>query len=224
MSKHKFSFLTAKKIQDLKEIKLKKRTHSKINWAVNAYNEWHDAKLNSCYEEVVFHVNLSDLDNLTKENLEGSMCFFISEVVKSKGDGLYPGKTLYEMCIAMQKYLQINKINWKLVEGDDFQDLGIVLDNVMKEHASLHVGTVTKQADLITFDYENKLWDRGILGEDCPDRLRNTVLFLSGIHLALRASDEHYNLRRDTPAGLESQLSFERNSMGQGALCIMKIL
>ena len=68
-----------------------------------------------------------------------------------------------------------------------------------------------------TYEFEEKLWQKGILGEDCPDRLRNTVLYLIGINLALRAGDEHYQLRRDFN-GKPSQFSFERNEDGQRCL------
>ena len=51
------------------------------------------------------------------------------------------------------------------------------------------------------------------MGDDTPDKLRSTVLFLLGINLALRAGDEHYYLRRDVP-GKSLQLSFERNEKG----------
>ena len=52
-----------------------------------------------------------------------------------------------------------------------------------------------------------------MLGEDSPDKLRSTVLYLLGVNCALRAGDEHYALRR--PGGCtSSQLSFEENSLG----------
>ena len=70
-----------------------------------------------------------------------------------------------------------------------------------------------RQAEVISMEYENKLWERGILGEDTPDKLRSTVLFLIGINCALRAGDEHYALRR--PGGCtSSQFSFECNEFG----------
>ena len=34
------------------------------------------------------------------------------------------------------------------------------------------------------------------LGEEGPNQLHDTVLFLLGMNLALRAGDEHYDLRR----------------------------
>ena len=55
-----------------------------------------------------------------------------------------------------------------------------------------------KQAAFIDVTFENSLWEKGVLGEESPDKLRNTVLFLLGINLGLRAGDEHYELRRET--------------------------
>ena len=83
----------------------------------------------------------------------------------------------------------------------------------MKEWAQNNIGTVKKQAELLSFDVENKLWTSGILGEESPDQLRNTVLFLIGLNVGLRAGDEYYALRHDAP-DLPSQLSFKRNEKG----------
>ena len=70
-----------------------------------------------------------------------------------------------------------------------------------------------KQAQFITYSYESEMWQKGVLGEDCPDRLKDTVLFLLGRQCALRASDEHYYLRHPSPSE-PSQLSFELNALG----------
>ena len=119
------------------------------------------------------------------------------------------------MIVAIQKYLNVNDIKWKLIDSKDpgFSELRTVLDNVMKERASLGIGTTKRQAEYISYGYENQLWEKGILGEDTPHKLRNTCLFLIRINCLLRAGDEHYNLRRDMP-GRPSQLSFKRNFVG----------
>ena len=36
----KIHFMTSQKISDFKEIKLKMRAGSKLNWAINAYKDW----------------------------------------------------------------------------------------------------------------------------------------------------------------------------------------
>ena len=141
-----------------------------------------------------------------------SMCYFIPEVVKQNNE-LYPGPSLYQMCVAIQKYLNHNKLPWKIIEGGEFLDIKIVLDNVMKERTEMGVGTNKKIAKLITFDMEADLWKRGFLGSDTPDKLRTTVFYLLGLNCCLRGVGEHYALRRDMPEKM-SQLTFERDSNG----------
>ena len=88
----------------------------------------------------------------------------------------------------------------------------------MKEHTAANIGVVPKQAELITYEMEKKLWENGVLGEDNPDQLRNTVLFLLGVNMYLRAVEDHYNLCRSMP-GNPSQISFEMNDKGK--LCMV---
>ena len=45
-------------------------------------------------------------------------------------------------------------------------------------------------------EYEQVLWEKGILGEDSPDKLRQTVFFLIGVRSGLRGLKEQYELRR----------------------------
>ena len=43
-----------------------------------------------------------------------------------------------------------------------------------------------------SLEFEEKLWSDNILGEDSPDKLCSTVLYLLGVNCALRAGDKHY--------------------------------
>ena len=136
---------------------------------------------------------------------------------------MYPAKTLYQMIVAIQKYLNVNKIPWKLIDSPQFESVKNVLDNVMKEHTQLNVGTVKKQAELITYDQENMLWKEGVLGENSPDKLRNTVLFLLGVNLALRAGMNITNFVEIFQANPHNY--HLRGTQGvSGVWCIVKIL
>ena len=139
------------------------------------------------------------LPHLTIVNFKHALCYFIAEVTKSKGDGLYPGATVYQVVVAIQKYLHLNKIPWKIIEGPEFEDIKTVLDNVIKECTAQNIGVKKRQAQFIPYEFESEMWSKGVLGEDCPDRLRDTVLFLIGTHCTLQASDEYYYLHHDTP-------------------------
>ena len=81
---------------------------------------------------------------------------------------------------ALQKYLWINHIDWQLIEGPEFIDVKTVLDNVMQEHTKASIGVVPKRAEVITYEFEEKMWNTGVLGKDTPGKLRDTVLFLLG--------------------------------------------
>ena len=217
-TKRKFDFQTEDRIAKLKEVELKKRVQSQVDWAVGAYIDWRDERLFTYnYDFGIYMADLRNLEELTKENLCYSLCRFLPEVTKQRGEGDYPGRTLYQMLVAIQKYLNVNKIFWKLVEGPDFLEARTVLDNISKERTKANMGVVRRQASVISYEMENLLWDKGILGEDKPEKLRNTVLFLLGINLLLRAVDEHYYLCREMPTE-RSQLQFECNESGTHCL------
>ena len=85
---------------------------------------------------------------------------------------------------------------WKLLDKSDenFVDLAMVLDNTMKQRVKMGLGRV-KSATPISFNMEEQMWSSGVLGCSNPQQLRDTVLFLLGINLALRCG-EHKNLCR----------------------------
>ena len=58
------------------------------------------------YDDTIFMANLDDVINLNKNDFEYAMCRFIPEVKKKKGEGQFPGRMLYELCVAIQSYLK----------------------------------------------------------------------------------------------------------------------
>ena len=184
-----------------------------MNWGVDAYTRWRDTRLRACdFNEAIENSDLKNVEGLKIDQFAEALCYFIPEVVK-QNDELYPAASLYQLVVAIQKYVNFKKLPWKLVEGKEFSDGKIVLDNVMKERTQMGVGTGKRVAKLILYDMEEDLWKRGFLGSDTPDKLRTTVLYSLGLNCMLRGVGEHYNLRRDMP-DQKSQLSFERDNNG----------
>ena len=60
----------------------------------------------------------------------------------------------------------------------------------MKEYALQNIQMVKKQAQLIPLNFGRSLVDKGILGEDEQEIVRNAVSFLLIINCALRVGDE----------------------------------
>ena len=210
----RFRSVSDDKMKKLKEETVTYRTLAKVRWAVKAYSDWRKKFLGSAetFDSRIYDSDLARVDILEKDSFEFSMCKFIAEVKKVNGDE-YPGKTLYHIVVSIQKHLVRGGKKWKLIESVEFGKLCNVLDNLMKERAQNNIGLVKRQAGLINANIENKLWIDGVLGEENPDQLRSTVVFLLGLNLGLRAGDEHYALRCDTPTK-SFQLSFKRNDKG----------
>ena len=59
------------------------------------------------------------------------------------------------------------------------------------------IGNEKKQAEIISCDLEAKLWSDGILGDDNPQKLLDTLVYIFGLNLALCSGKEHRNLKPD---------------------------
>ena len=94
---------------------------------------------------------------LSKEALCYSLCRFILEVTKVKEGSDYPGKTLYEIIVSIQKFLNQGDLTWKLIDDPKFLDVKTILENVMKERAKENIGMVRRQAEVITLDHEENM-------------------------------------------------------------------
>ncbi|CAC5376387.1 unnamed protein product [Mytilus coruscus] len=71
-----------------------------------------------------------------------------------------------------------------------------LLDAFMKERANEGLGANTrKQAEVISVDEEMALYDKDIIGMDNPNQLLDMLLYLCGLHFALRGGNEHRRLR-----------------------------
>ncbi|OWF34689.1 uncharacterized protein KIAA1958-like [Mizuhopecten yessoensis] len=68
-----------------------------------------------------------------------------------------------------------------------------------------------KQAEIITEEQEQLMWEKGVMGTDTPEKLLNTLVYQLGLNFALRAGQEHRNLR----CGPYSQITVKQDSDGK---------
>ena len=161
-----------------------------------ASNEWKASRNELSVKDVQMNISpiRCELIEMTTDELCYSLTRFVLEVRKPDGQN-YPSQTLYEMIISIQAYLATQGIELKLLKDERFLPLRNTLDTRMKELSEQGITAPRRQAEVITYEEEEKMWSDGILGEDTPKQLGNTVLYLLGLHLALRAGSEHYRLR-----------------------------
>ena len=181
------------KIKTLSNRRFALQSRKKIRWAVNMYNDWRRKCLLEPYPaEQIKNANLNSLFSFSQGDLEYALARFIREVRKVDMSE-YPPNTLREIIIMIQMYLHENNVNWKLLDGNNFSVLRNVLDNTMKERTSQGLG-VRISSDIILLADETKMFNKNILGDESPIQLLETLIYMLGLHLALRGGSEHGRL------------------------------
>ena len=199
--------LTEEALSNISNKRFSDETMKKVKWVRNMYDDWRQFRNNDSKLRNVIS-DLENWKNLSKEQLCQDLCCFITEVKKIDGKE-FPSRTLYDIIICVQFWLELNGVNWKLVSGEDFQQLKYTLDNTMKERAKS--GKKVKQAEVLTFTDEDLLWSLGLLGSHTPQVLLDTIVVKLGLTCALRAGKEHRSLRS---IPFNSQFEFRNNSRG----------
>lgn len=105
-----------------------------------------------------------------------------------------------------------------------------VLDGMMKKLRSCGFGVHVKQVEPIISDEENVLWEKGVLGDQSPQALVDTMIFLCDLHFALRSCNKHrsldmQHLKITCSDGGQPQLEYTENSSknNSGGLAHRKI-
>ena len=170
---------------------------------MGAYNRWRSFRseiFHARYTTRVTHYNreIRPIDQSASdvEELKADMCDFIVEIRKENGDQYPPPpNSMYDLVSGLSLYLEREHgFTNKLVSGA-FREIRNTLDNVMKERTA--EGIVGRpEREPILDEHEAILWEKGILGEDSPHKLRQTVFFLIGLRFGLRGLKEQHDLRR----------------------------
>ena len=189
-------------VEDSKLIQMSHRkfapeSQKKMKWAVNLYCDWRVNRVQKVSVPIqIVRANLDDLYNVSQDDLCYSLSCFIGEIKKvDKSD--YPPNTLKEIIVMIQMFLNEKGVYWKLLDTQchAFAALRNVVDNLMKERTAAGLGTRVSSS-IISLGMEDKLFFQGILGEDTPAKLLKTVIYMLGLHLALRGGVEHTRLRQ----------------------------
>ena len=168
-------------------------TRKQTTWTVKVWQDW-TASRRSLQTEVP-----PQLDSITNEQLNYWLSQFIVEVKNKNGES-YTGGTLYSLCSGVQRYIRGKRAVSSEGEALDiykdpkFVYFRSVFDSVLKNLHKRGIGTSRKQAEVISYELEESLWSKGVLGDD---ELQKLVDSFFGLNLALRSGREHRNLRPD---------------------------
>ena len=169
------------------------QTNKKIRWVKNMYVDWRNHRNSVSHGEIVY-CDLDNVQSIDENSLLFAMPRFITEVRKLDGSE-FPSKTLYDIVICVQFYLETLGFTFKLLNEDVFSKIRFTLDNVMKKRVADGIDSAVRQVQVLSFSDTDILWSQGLLGVHSPETLLNTVVVLLGLSCALRAGEEHRALR-----------------------------
>lgn len=174
-------------------------TLKKNQWALNTFFKWRTELLTegTCEIPGVFDVVSSkeDICQMTTSEMDVILSVFILSLKKADG-GDYTADSLFSIICALQRHLEMNGRRVSLLNDMAFKKLRNALDNSMQDRTRSGIGITKKQATIITLEQESELWEKGILGDDTPEKLVRTVFWMIGLHFGLRGGEEHRNLSR----------------------------
>ncbi|XP_071114617.1 uncharacterized protein KIAA1958-like [Haliotis cracherodii] len=184
-------------------------TENKSRWALNVFQAWvKERQSRGLRDDVLLNPDIIALSH-RETDLNKTLMRFLVEVRNQKGEE-YRGNTLYELIASLQYYLRRHDVEINVYESPYFKGMRNVLDARMKSLAKQGIGIEKRQANVVSVDQEDILWEKGMLGEDTPQKLLDTLVYLIGLNCALRAGDEHRNLR----VGPNSQFQITEDSSG----------
>ena len=162
------------------------KTQQDTKYCLGLWNEWRD------YRNQTTSATITEL---TTSELQHWLTRFVLEVRKKTGEE-FPPNSLRHICCGIKRYLRQNgQPSIDFFVNSEFAEFKASLDSEMKRLQSKGVGSQTKQAEILSEDEEELLWNGGFLGDRTPQSLLDTMVFCNGLYFVLRSGTEHRQLR-----------------------------
>ena len=188
------------------------------NWALNVWNEWSASRKSMASATGIPLCGIDFPPNVLiakAPELNHWMSKFVLEVRRKDGKS-YPPNTLYQLCCGVMHYIRGTNETVDYFNDSAFAGFRKTLDGEMKKLRSQGLGTDIRQAEPISAEEEELLWQCGALGGQNPQSLVDSMLYMCGLYFALRSGQEDKNLQLSQiklfePVGGRAYLQYTEN-------------
>lgn len=183
--------LSKEQVAEARKGAVPKKTELDTKYCIKIWHEWRKYRNSvDCTSQVP-----EDFKELSKEKLSFWLSCFILEAGKQDGTK-YPPNTLHHICCGIMRFIRNNgQPDVDFFRDPAFGEFKSTLDAEMKRLQSQGIGSKKRQAEPLTEEEEERLWETKQLGAHSPQCLVNTILFMCGMYFALRSGHEHRALR-----------------------------
>ncbi|XP_076119363.1 zinc finger MYM-type protein 2 isoform X2 [Alosa pseudoharengus] len=131
----------------------------------------------------------SNLLSLKAPRLSQALSRFVREVRRPKGERYAPDSILY-LCLSIQKHLQDKGRTDDLFSDPCYRQFGEELNKILKDWQP----SVLPDGSMWGRVQERCLWDSGQLGEQSPEALLRSLVYLNTKYFGLRTVEQHLRL------------------------------
>ncbi|KAI8496541.1 hypothetical protein Bbelb_258400 [Branchiostoma belcheri] len=200
--------ISTESIEQKVKKRVPKKTQQSTKWGMSVWTEWavnrnmHLQNMDVALEVLnePYIVVPTDLSHVDPPEMNHWLSKFVFEIRRMDGKP-YPPKTLYLIVSAILRHfredLKRHDVNFLDKTDSRFAEFRKALDARMKELTAQGIGVTKKQADPLTTEDENCLWEKGAISTKTSQGLSYGVFFYNCKIFGLRGMDEHQRLMMD---------------------------
>ena len=169
-------------------MRIPKKTQANTLWATKLWQEWACSCIKNISPDEIRHALDYDVVKMELADVSSWLQRLVLEVRKSNGD-IYSPDSLYQLCCGIQRALREADHDVNIFKQFQFAQCQPVIDGELKRLNATGNYIEKKKANVITTEMEERLWEQGLLGDDSPQVLSKTLVFMIGFCFALRSGE-----------------------------------